>query len=475
MNNLEQIFDVVVIGAGPAGLGAAISLGKQGVKVALLEAGRPYTKRRCPVDLQRSCTGCGTVCNVISGFGGCIHYGDGVKLSRFPSGRRLLDALGVELAAELSAQAEQLLFGNLDVAFRPAGEFHGSFNLKAYDIATLGESHVRELVAGLHHTVSSSEAIDIFQNTRAVKLERLHEGFRTTCSGPGRPSELIINSRRIVIAVGRYGRRWWRETMADLRVDSSAPTPSVGLRFELPAKYTRIMSETHPDFKTSIKFGNNKIKTFCFCAGSGGGQIKFTDYGDVTLLDGHVTPEADHATSNFALLVQLFDEDGMPATEDWVQKNIIAPYRGLRRDRPGKPVVQTYNDFKIKQLNCRGIEQFKSETGINPSLSDYEFANISSIFSDEIHNAFYSVFESIADQLSIDNRVNVADILSSTLVIALELENMWDMVVVDQYMECNLPGIHVCGDCNGLAQGILQSFVSGVAVARHPSFSGELV
>src|ERR1051326_4015499 len=94
--------DVLVIGAGPGGIAAADLLSGSGARVLLVDAGRPYQRRACPVDMGRSCHGCRNVCNVISGFGGSIHFGDGVKLSRFPSGRRLAELLGEGGAERLS-------------------------------------------------------------------------------------------------------------------------------------------------------------------------------------------------------------------------------------------------------------------------------------------------------------------------------------------------------------------------------------
>jgi uncharacterized FAD-dependent dehydrogenase len=136
------------------------------------------------------------------------------------------------------------------------------------------------------------------------------------------------------VAVGRYGRKWWRQTLRSLGAVHRSPTASVGVRFEMPSRYTQTLSTIHSDFKATIRVGANKIKTFCFCAGPGGGQIKFTDYGDYTLLDGHVTPQRGFEASNFALLAQLFDEQGASVDEHWIEQHIIGPYKALRTDRP---------------------------------------------------------------------------------------------------------------------------------------------
>ena len=87
---------VLIIGAGPAGIAAALTLIDEGYtgEIRLVELGRDLPSRLCPVDRGHACAGCGGTCNVLSGLGGCIHYGDAVKLSLLPAGKRLRDTLG---------------------------------------------------------------------------------------------------------------------------------------------------------------------------------------------------------------------------------------------------------------------------------------------------------------------------------------------------------------------------------------------
>ena len=53
---MTDTFDVVLVGSGPAGCAAAILLGREGLKVALLEAHRDasYYKRLCTHSMRSS-------------------------------------------------------------------------------------------------------------------------------------------------------------------------------------------------------------------------------------------------------------------------------------------------------------------------------------------------------------------------------------------------------------------------------------
>ncbi|MFI5705182.1 hypothetical protein ACIA78_34730 [Streptomyces xanthochromogenes] len=155
-------YNVVIAGAGPAGLACAHALRTRepALSVLLVEAGRTYRKRPCPVDRGHGCTGCGGVCNVVSGFGGCLHYGDGAKLSLLPSGRRLVPHLGAERADALCAEAYAWLTAPLSA--RPALTGQGlspravtafaehDLKIREYPVAVLGESALREVIEGVH-------------------------------------------------------------------------------------------------------------------------------------------------------------------------------------------------------------------------------------------------------------------------------------------------------------------------------------
>ncbi|WTW98247.1 FAD-dependent oxidoreductase [Streptomycetaceae bacterium NBC_01309] len=461
----SRTVDVLVIGAGPAGLMAADRLAQHGVDVVLVDAGRQHAARICPVDRQRSCHGCRGVCNVISGFGGSIHYGDGVKLSKFPSGRRLADLLGPERAHALSDEALDRLCGSALPDFRGASPGATPFELKDYPVASLTSHQVRRVIEQLYERLTTSSRVTVCMATEVLSLW-LHERRGFTARLQSSNGDEHINARRIVAAVGRRGQRWWAKQIRALGLEFTAPTPSVGVRFEAPAPLLSAGAAIHDDFKTTLVRHGVKVKTFCFCAGPGGGRIKFTDYGDHTLLDGHVIPEAGASDlGNFALLAQLRDKTGRARDASWVDAHLLAPYRALRSDRPGKPVLQWYPDFRNQQLTCADLAEFTQRAGHTPSLRDYQVADLAGILPTDVHAALCTVFEELIGAFI--GRPLTDREARQVAVIGLELENLWDELALTEGMETSLPGLYAAGDCTGLAQGILQAAVAGLAAADH--------
>ena len=459
--------DILIVGAGPAGLSAGLALSARSFpgKVIFLELGHSFKQRFCPVDHNLICKGCGGVCNVISGFGGSMHYGDGIKLSRFPSGRRLAEHVGV---AAKSLEDEALTFltsaGPLSFVLSNAGDL--PFQLRNYPVAVVSASQLQAIIRDMHATLAHKPEVELHLETTVIRINPKACGFEVI-SRDRHGSFRVYDCRKLIVAVGRAGFLWWRSELRRLGLVFTPPHISLGLRFECPARYLRSAAAMHPDFKATFNLDDAKIKTFCFCAdaGGGGGRLKFARYSGFTLLDGHVVTETV-PMANFGLLVQLTNAEGKPRSFEWVARNILKPYRTMRSDRSSKPVVQWYPDFRDNHSRRCTLSEIASFVGYEPSVTDVEVGNLASLVGD-YQNTFCAVFERILSAVGEMNDVADRTLSEAFLVYGLEIESVWDGLELSPNFETStLPGLFVVGDCAGIAQGILQSMVSGIAAAR---------
>ena len=74
-------YDVIIVGAGPAGIFTALELFRRGAdkKILMIEKGKSVEKRSCPKAKTKKCVGC-QPCNITTGFSGAGAFSDG-KLS----------------------------------------------------------------------------------------------------------------------------------------------------------------------------------------------------------------------------------------------------------------------------------------------------------------------------------------------------------------------------------------------------------
>jgi len=70
-------YDVIIVGAGPAGIFSALELSeKTNLKILVVDRGQDIDKRKCPASRGFECVHC-EPCAVLSGWGGAGAYSDG--------------------------------------------------------------------------------------------------------------------------------------------------------------------------------------------------------------------------------------------------------------------------------------------------------------------------------------------------------------------------------------------------------------
>lgn len=489
-----EYFNVAIAGAGPAGLACAhaVVAAAPAARVLLLEAGRPLLRRPCPVDRGRACTGCAGICNVVSGFGGSMHYGDGVKLSLLPSGRRLVPHLGGRQVAEAwCRQAFAWLTGPLESAPPLVGENLSPWAVEAfaadelairsYPVAVLGESQLRQVLTGLHGELE--HAVDLRHGAELAAAATAGDGVDLRVRT--RSGEYAVRVGHLVLATGRRGVAATEMLLHRLGAEVEQPDISVGIRLEMAVDVLDAIGGEHPDLKIS-QYGAGerlKVKTFCFCGGGNGGRIKFTNYegafGEpIITLDGHETTERTAVdgralSANFGLLAQVAGRGGATEARD----SFLAGYRKLGA---GQPMVQTLAAFLNRSAGQPGWPELSARMPFTPSIADLRTGPVHELFTPGEHASLTAGATQLLGAIQRYRRDGepLAKLAEQILVVAPELEFLWGKPRTDA--SCRIDGtpVYVIGDAAGVAQGVVQAAMTGLAAgadiaARLAAAGGE--
>ncbi|MBV9024277.1 MAG: DNA polymerase subunit beta [Streptomycetaceae bacterium] len=472
-------YNVVIAGVGPAGLACAHTLQARAphLRVLLLEAGRAFCRRPCPVDRGLRCTGCGGVCNVISGFGGSMHYGDGAKLSLLPSGRRLITHFGEAAAQRLCADAYAWLTSALPQPPVLAGEYLSGravsafdaygLSIREYPVAVLGERDLGRVIEACHDGLSTecwylSELIEAQPRDGGGMVVKVatHDGVKEAHAG------------HVVLATGRRGVTATASLLRQLGVPMTPPDLSVGVRFEMDARLLAAIGTEHPDLKISQRDTAvaNKVKTFCFCGGPNGGRLKFTHYHNafgpaVITLDGHETtdrvPAERPLAANFGLLCQVQGR----GNAEGAQASFLGTYRDLAQ---GRPFAQTLGDFLDRTPEAVPWPDLQQRLPYQPSVLDLTTGPVHELFTPEEHASLTAGLDRVLGSIlwHAGSAVSTRDLADQVLVVAPELEFVWEQPELDA--GCRVPGlpVYVIGDAAGIAQGIVQGAMMGMAAAQ---------
>ena len=96
-------FDVVIVGAGPAGIFTALEMLKLGSdkKILIVEKGRAIENRSCPKSKTQKCINCKPYCHITTGFSGAGAFSDGKLSLSYEVGGDLPSLIGEDFAQEL--------------------------------------------------------------------------------------------------------------------------------------------------------------------------------------------------------------------------------------------------------------------------------------------------------------------------------------------------------------------------------------
>ena len=424
----------VIIGAGPAGLFAALTLVQNHIEPIIIEQGQPVEKRKESVAIFQKTGKLDTASNVQFGEGGAGTFSDG-KLTtgiHSPFCQKVLEDF-VYFGAP-----KQILY---------LSKPH------------IGTDNLIHILQNMRNYIISKGGTFLF-NTKVIDFEIKNHSLVHLHTLHGQHEE-ILQANQVILAIGHSSRDTF-ETLYQKGLAMEAKNFSVGVRIEHlqdwinQAQYGNITKLKLPpaEYKLAYHADNGRsCYTFCMCPG--GIVMASSSEKNTIVTNGMSHFLRDGKNANSALLVNVTPQDfksDSPLAGIYFQKDLEEKAFLLGGSNYFAP-VQRVEDF----LNHQKSEQIGM---VIPSYQPgYTLANLHEILPDFVSNTLQMGIQYFTTKLQSfahpDSILTGLETRSSSPVKILRNEKLLS----------NIDGIYPCGEGAGFAGGIMSAAVDGIKCA----------
>ncbi len=432
---------VVVVGAGPAGLFAALALIEAGKKVTLLERGKPVETRMRDIGRLRSRGELNTESNICFGEGGAGTYTDGKLYTRIkhPFVRWVL--------------AEFVRFGaKRDILI----DAHPH----------LGTDRLIKVIKNMRHYLIE-QGVDYRFETRVDALltrDKHITGVRTA-------SGEEINASEVILAIGHSARDTFEHLQA-MGIALEAKDFAVGVRSEHeqawvnecqfgksaghPALGAAEFSLTH-QVKDSV-LGKRGVFSFCMCPG--GLIVPSPTEPNMMAINGMSNAKRSSPLANSGIVVQVTPQDikqhGLgddPLCGIRMQRELERKTFASTRQAYAAPAMRISDFVKKKQTGQLALSRFKP--------------NVEAIDLWQIIPAWLA--NPLAEGLKAFDRKMNGFVSDNANLLAIESRTSSPIRIVrgKDMQSVNIRGLYPAGEGAGYAGGIVSAAVDGLKAAAH--------
>ena len=453
-------YDVIVVGAGPAGLFATLELTKNGQRVLLIDKGRSIDARICPIKKGApECVHCNP-CNVVCGWGGAGAFSDG-KLTLTPEfGGNLEEYCGRQKLLSLIDEADRVYLehGASSTLFKPSGDLAKRVITKALQsgldiipatIRHMGTDRSKQILGAIYETIKDS--CEVRTNTMVEKVILKPDGSAAGVLLSG-GEEVLAD--RVLLAPGREGAAWMEKTVKELGLEIESLPVDIGVRVEIPSAWAEDITDQFYEVKALLDTPtfDDKVRTFCMCP-HGEVTSEYQSHHEILTVNGHSNQgnECKTENTNFAILVST--KFTKPFRDPIGYGSHIARLANMLG---GGIIVQRLGDLRKGRRStpdriARGL--------VRPTLTSAEPGDLACVLP---YRHLVGIMEMLAALDNIIPGVNSGH----TLLYGVEVKFYSLKVALDSGLRTSIKGLYAAGDGAGVTRGVIQASASGLWAAR---------
>ncbi len=450
--------DVLIIGAGPAGLFAANELADK-LKVVVVDKGRALKERTCVALMNGSCRKC-LPCNITGGLGGAGGLSDGKlnlrpdiggNLEEFVSNKEAWSIINKIDQIFLKHGASEELYAPDNDEISPILKRAAATGIKFIPIVQrhMGSDKTPPIINSIKEELEEkgvlfmleTEVLDIIVDDRlkGAKLRNNNEG------------DFLVKCDYLIAAPGRIGAKWLSDQTDKLEIPVKHNPVDVGVRVELPQivmdEITKINWD--PKFHIITKTYDDFVRTFCVC---NKGFVVEEVYDDFMGVNGHSMRDKLSENTNFAFLVRVELTEPVENTSDYAFS--IATITNTLGG--GKPILQRLGDLrKGRRSTWRRLER----SNVVPTFDCVTPGDIAMALP-------HRVVVDIIEGLEALDKVMPGVASDSTLLYAPEIKLYAMRLEMDKNMKTRIDGLYGAGDGAGVSRGIVGAAATGIIAAR---------
>ena len=450
-------WDVIIIGAGPAGMCAANELADRGIGVLVIDRGRDIKERHCPMEEAGKCAQC-KQCDIMCGVGGAGTFSDGTL--------NLRPDIGGDLAAITGDNpAAWALVDYVDGMFLKYGAPEQLYTADGAQVEKLKRSaasvgvHFIEIPQRHMGSDNAPRIIENFENDLKSRgtVFRLNAQVRdlliedNTCTGVLLEHGEKLSSRFTLLCPGRIGGEWVNTLVKRHGIDAKHGAIDIGVRVEVPSIIMDHITKINHDPKFHIRTKRYDDFVRTFCTNEHGFVVKERYEGFIGT-NGHSLKSRRSDNTNFAFLVRTELTEPLEDTTRYGKSvSKLATTIG-----GGNPILQRMGDLR------RGQRSTWSRIRRNPVKNTLEDVTPGDISMAMPHRIVMDIIEGL-EKL---NEVIPGVASDSTLLYAPEVKFYAMELQVSPELATSTKGLYAAGDGTGLSRDIINAAATGVIAGR---------